>query len=231
MKRSIKRISLTVLTGVLCLSNAPCSFAASKAGSGKSELSQYNAELATQRSKLSELIAESRALTKEIIVAQQTAKGSGLINKEVSSKLAEMSSSIKAKRMELTESRTSNRSLRKEAAEARKYGDYVTAKDKLIQLSDTQDTQIKLRNELLELLNTKLDFIKSLDGNTDTTDKKDMTGDSTDQNIFSEEAPETSNEQPDTDINTDNTEPASDEELTAAFDDGADLEEDSSDIY
>lgn len=230
MKRSIKRISLTVLTGVLCLSNAPCSFAASKAGSGKSELSQYNAELATQRSKLSELIAESRALTKEIIVAQQTAKGSGLINKEVSSKLAEMSSSIKAKRMELTESRTSSRSLRKQATEARKYGDYVTAKDKLIQLSDIQDTQITLRNELLEMLNTKLDFIKSLDGNTDTIDKKDMT-DSTDQNIFSEEAPETSNEQTDTDINTDNTEPVSDEELAAAFDDGADLEEDSSDIY
>ena len=65
MKRSIKEISIMALAGILCLSTAPCAFAATGTkGAGRSELSQYNAELATQRTKLKELITESKQLTK-----------------------------------------------------------------------------------------------------------------------------------------------------------------------
>lgn len=169
MRKSFKRIGLLTLTGMLALSQASTAFAATKqSGSGKSELSSYNAELATQRTKLSELISESKALTAKITAEQKNVKTKGYITKSSSDTLAKYSSEIKAKRQELTGERSNNKTLRAAAKEARMSGDITTAKDQLILLEAVQEKQIKIRTELVELLEAKLNYLNSITG-TGTT--------------------------------------------------------------
>lgn len=169
MRKSFKRIGLLTLTGMLALSQASTAFAATKqSGSGKSELSSYNAELATQRTKLSELISESKALTAQITAEQKNVKTKGYITKSSSDTLAKYSSEIKAKRQELTGERGNNKTLRAAAKEARMSGDITAAKDQLILLEAVQEKQIKIRTELVELLEAKLNYLNSITG-TGTT--------------------------------------------------------------
>ena len=230
MKRSIREISIMALAGILCLSTAPCAFAATGTKfAGRSELSQYNAELATQRTKLKELISESKQLTTSIIVAQHDAKAAGNITKTSSDKLAEMSQNIKAKRQELTSERANNKSLRSEAKEARLSGDYILAKEKLLSLEDTQQKQIDIRTDLIALLNNKLDYLKSL--NNGTADQEtDTTVDATDTAVDSdteETLTETTVSENDTETTVSGVtdEIVTDESIIdAAFDDGAELE-------
>ena len=172
MKKNLKRLGLLTLTGMLALSQAPAAFAATKQpGSGKSELSVYNAELATQRTKLSELISESKSLTAQITAEQKNVKAKGYITKSSSEAIAKFSSDIKAKRQELTTERGSNKALRAAAKEARMSGDTDTAKDQLILLEAVQEKQIKIRSELVELLEKKLSYLESMTGKTIAADE------------------------------------------------------------
>ena len=172
MKKNLKRLGLLTLTGMLALSQAPAAFAATKQpGSGKSELSVYNAELATQRTKLSELISESKSLTAQITAEQKNVKAKGYITKSSSEAIAKFSSDIKAKRQELTTERGSNKALRAAAKEARMSGDTDTAKDQLILLEAVQEKQIKIRTELVELLEAKLSYLKSMTDTSTTVDE------------------------------------------------------------
>ncbi len=170
MKKNFKRIGLFALTGMLALSQAPAAFAATKqAGSGKSELSSYNAELATQRTKLSELISESKSLTSQITAEQKSVKAAGYITKSSSEAISQLSTEIKAKRQELTSERGNNKTLRAAAKEARMSGDIDEAKDQLILLEAVQEKQIKIRTELVELLESKLSYLKGLTGTSAST--------------------------------------------------------------
>ena len=225
MKRSIKKISITALEGILCLNTATCAFAATGTKfAERSELSQCKAELVTQRANLKELITESKQLTISIMAAQLDAKAAGNITKTSRNKLAEMSQNIKAKRQELTIERANNKSLRSEAKEARLAGDYTLAKEKLLSLEDTQHKQIEIRTDLIALLNNKLDYLKSL--NNGTSDQEtDTIIDTTDTAIGSE----TSEILTETTVSENNAETTvsgvTDESIIdAAFDDGAELE-------
>lgn len=193
MKKSFEKFGLLALTGMLVLGQSSSAFAASKTpGSGKSELSTYNAELATQRSKLSELITESKELTAKITAEQKLVRAKGYMTKTSSEELAKLSGEIKAKRQELTSERGQNKSLRAEAKEARTSGDIETAKDKLILLEAVQEKQIKIREELVELLEKKLSYLESVTGKSAESDE-----------IIAEIQTETLNEQAQTEAQTD----------------------------
>ena len=165
MKKSIKTLGLLALTGMLAVSQGATAFAATKTpGSGRSELSTYNAELATQRSKLSGLITESKELSAGIKEAQASVRQSGYMTKSASEELTKLSGDIKAKRQELTGERGSNKTLRAAAKDARMSGDIDSAKDQLLQLSAVQEKQIKIRTELIELLEKKLAYLNAMNG-------------------------------------------------------------------
>ncbi len=186
MNKNLKRLGLLTLTGMLTLSQAPAVFAASKqAGSGKSELSSYNAELATQRTKLSELISESKSLTSQITAAQKNVKAAGYITKSSSEAISKLSGEIKAKRQELTGERGNNKTLRAAAKEARMSGDISSAKDQLILLEAVQEKQIKIRTELVELLESKLSYLNGMSKTSTTAD--DSVADTTAQTTVVEE--------------------------------------------
>ena len=237
MKQNMKRISVMMLSGILCLGAAQNAFAASKAGSGKSELSSYNAELATQRTRLGELISMNKQLTTQIAVAQHSVKEAGLINKTISNELKDMSEEIKAKRMELTESRSDRQSLRADAKAARLAGDYSTAKEKLIKLAEVQDEQIKDRMDLADLLNKKLAYLNAVkNGNVTEVDDTEASPE-TEETSTAETAGEvisdenTANDTPadDSAVAAEGSEavdttPADEAEIAAAFDDGAELD-------
>ena len=163
MRKTVKNLGMLAMTGMLILSQGTCAFAAKgTAGSGKSVLSSYNAELSAQRSSLSELIAESKTLTASIKEAQKNAKQNGLITQSSSDQLAEFSQEIKALRQSLTTERGSNKTLRAAAKEARQADDYDAAKDKLTELQEVQQKQIDIRTELSSLLQKKLRYLSSL---------------------------------------------------------------------
>lgn len=163
MRKTVKNLGMLAMTGMLILSQGTCAFAAKgTAGSGKSVLSSYNAELSAQRSSLSELIAESKTLTASIKEAQKNAKQNGLITQSSSDQLAELSQEIKALRQSLTTERGSNKTLRAAAKEARQADDYDAAKDKLTKLQEVQQKQIDIRTELSSLLQKKLRYLSSL---------------------------------------------------------------------
>ncbi len=163
MRKTVKNLGMLAMTGMLILSQGTCAFAAKgTAGSGKSVLSSYNAELSAQRSSLSELIAESKTLTASIKEAQKNAKQNGLITQSSSDQLAELSQEIKALRQSLTTERGSNKTLRAAAKEARQADDYDAAKDKLTELQEVQQKQIDIRTELSSLLQKKLRYLSSL---------------------------------------------------------------------
>ncbi len=168
---------MLAMTGMLILSQGTCAFAAKgEAGSGKSVLSSYNAELSAQRSDLKELIAESKELTTAIKEAQKKAKQDGLITQSSSDHLAELSKEIKTLRQSLTSERSSNKTLRSAAKDARQSKDYDTAQDKLEELESVQKKQIDIRTELSALLKEKLDYLSSLKktGETAVTDDKKL---------------------------------------------------------
>ena len=172
MKKTFEKVGLLALTGMLVIGQASATFASTKTpGSGKSELSTYNAELATQRTKLSELIAKSKELSSEITAEQKAVKEKGYITKSSSEELAKLSGEIKAKRQELTVERGQNKTLRAAAKEARTSGDVEEAKDQLILLEAVQEKQIKIRTELVELLEKKLSYLKSMTGTSTSTDE------------------------------------------------------------
>ena len=237
MKQNMKRISVMMLSGILCLGAAQNAFAASKAGSGKSELSSYNAELATQRTRLGEIISMNKQLAAQIAVAQHSVKEAGLINKTISNELKDMSEKVKAKRMELTESRSDRQSLRADAKAARLAGDYSTAKEKLIKLAEVQDEQIKARMDLADLLSKKLAYLNAVkDGNITDIEDTEASPETAETNA-TETAGEVitdGNDAADTtaadnttaaDISkTVDTTPADEAEIAAAFDDGAELD-------
>ncbi len=177
MKKTVKSLGMLAMTGMLILSQGTCAFAAKgEAGSGKSVLSSYNAELSAQRSDLKELIAESKELTTAIKEAQKKAKQDGLITQSSSDHLAELSKEIKTLRQSLTSERSSNKTLRSAAKDARQSKDYDTAQDKLEELESVQKKQIDIRTELSELLKEKLDYLSSLKktGETAVTDDKKL---------------------------------------------------------
>ncbi len=177
MKKTVKSLSMLAMTGMLILSQGTCAFAAKgEAGSGKSVLSSYNAELSAQRSDLKELITESKELTTAIKEAQKKAKQDGLITQSSSDHLAELSKEIKTLRQSLTSERSSNKTLRSAAKDARQSKDYDTAQDKLEELESVQKKQIDIRTELSALLKEKLDYLSSLKktGETAVTDDKKL---------------------------------------------------------
>ena len=114
------------------------------------------------------------------------------MTKTSSEELAKLSGEIKAKRQELTSERGQNKSLRAEAKEARTSGDIETAKDKLILLEAVQEKQIKIREELVELLEKKLSYLESVTGKSAESDE-----------IIAEIQTETLNEQAQTEAQTD----------------------------
>ena len=225
MRKALKKVSIVALSGALCLSSFSFAYAATKTKTGGGVLKEYNAELSEQRTELAELIQSSKALTKTIVTAQKEAKEEKRINKTASDKLAELSTSIKAKRVELTEARTESKSLRSAAKEARTSGDFELAAEKLTKLSDLQDEQISIRKDLVELLEKKLDYLNGLDVVTDTTTEE--TTEATETTETTEGTTETTTE---TTENAEATETVdtsipSEAEIDAALDDGAALEE------
>ncbi len=234
MRKALKKASIVALSGALCLSSFSFAYAATKTKTGGGVLKEYNAELSEQRTELAELIQSSKALTKTIVTAQKEAKEEKRINKTASDKLAELSTSIKAKRIELTEARTDSKSLRSAAKEARTSGDFDLAAEKLTKLADLQDEQISIRKDLVELLEKKLDYLNGLEVNTDTTTEE--TTKATESTETAVEATETTTDTTEATDATETTEAAaesetvdtsipSDAEIDAALDDGAELEE------
>lgn len=185
MKKTWKRLSVMVLTGMLCMSTVPCAWAAGKAGSGKSVLSQYHAELANQRTELSRLISDSKELTQEVRSTQHSLKEAGLITKANCDRIADYSKSIKEKRVALSSLRGSNKELRADAKDARLAAEMNVAEDALTELQDLQDQQIELRSEIVKLLQEKLDFLKSIKaGKEVSTDEE--TGETTETAVTGE---------------------------------------------
>ncbi len=234
MRKALKKASIVALSGALCLSSFSFAYAATKTKTGGGVLKEYNAELSEQRTELAELIQSSKALTKTIVTAQKEAKEEKRINKTASDKLAELSTSIKAKRVELTEARTDSKSLRSAAKEARTSGDFELAAEKLTKLADLQDEQISIRKDLVELLEKKLDYLNGLEVSTDTTTEE--TTEATESTETTVEATETTTDTTEATDATETTEAAaesetvdtsipSDAEIDAALDDGAELEE------
>ena len=179
MRKSLQKLSVMALTGMLCMSVAPAAFAAGKAGSGKSVLSQYHADLANQRNDLSELITDSKELTQQVKAAQHTLKEAGLITKSNCTRLAELSQAIKAKRLELNDLRNSNKGLRADAKDARLAGEMNLAQDALDELYGIQEQQIDLRTEIVKLLDQKLSYIYSIQNGTADADDSIAAGDTT----------------------------------------------------
>lgn len=206
MRKSLQKLSVMALTGMLCMSVAPGAFAAGKAGSGKSVLSQYHADLANQRNELSELITDSKELTQQVKAAQHTLKEAGLITKSNCDRLAELSQAIKAKRLELNDLRNNNKGLRADAKDARLAGEMNLAQDALDELYDIQEQQIDLRTEIVKLLDQKLSYIYSIQNGTMDEDDSIAAGDTT-------------TAEGETVAASDGT------DIDAALDDGAELEE------
>lgn len=179
MRKSLQKLSVMALTGMLCMSVAPGAFAAGKAGSGKSVLSQYHADLANQRNELSELITDSKELTQQVKAAQHTLKEAGLITKSNCDRLAELSQAIKAKRLELNDLRNNNKGLRADAKDARLAGEMNLAQDALDELYGIQEQQIDLRTEIVKLLDQKLSYIYSIQNGTVDEDDSIAAGDTT----------------------------------------------------
>ena len=179
MRKSLQKLSVMALTGMLCMSVAPAAFAAGKAGSGKSVLSQYHADLANQRTELSELITDSKELTQQVKAAQHTLKEAGLITKSNCDRLAELSQAIKAKRLELKDLRDNNKGLRADAKDARLAGEMNLAQDALDELYGIQEQQIDLRTEIVKLLDQKLSYIYSIQNGTGDADDSIAAGDTT----------------------------------------------------
>ena len=179
MRKSLQKLSVMALTGMLCMSVAPAAFAAGKAGSGKSVLSQYHADLANQRTELSELITDSKELTQQVKAAQHTLKEAGLITKSNCDRLAELSQAIKAKRLELKDLRSNNKGLRADAKDARLAGEMNLAQDALDELYGIQEQQIDLRTEIVKLLDQKLSYIYSIQNGTGDADDSIAAGDTT----------------------------------------------------
>ena len=179
MRKSLQKLSVMALTGMLCMSVAPSAFAAGKPGSGKSVLSQYHADLANQRNELSELITDSKELTQQVKAAQHTLKEAGLITKSNCDRLAELSQAIKAKRLELNDLRNSNKGLRADAKDARLAGEMNLAQDALDELYGIQEQQIDLRTEIVKLLDQKLSYIYSIQNGTVDEDDSIAAGDTT----------------------------------------------------
>lgn len=179
MRKSLQKLSVMALTGMLCMSVAPAAFAAGKAGSGKSVLSQYHADLANQRTELGELITDSKELTQQVKAAQHTLKEAGLITKLNCDRLAELSQAIKAKRLELKDLRSNNKGLRADAKDARLAGEMNLAQDALDELYGIQEQQIDLRTEIVKLLDQKLSYIYSIQNGTADADDSIAAGDTT----------------------------------------------------
>ena len=179
MRKSLQKLSVMALTGMLCMSVAPAAFAAGKAGSGKSVLSQYHADLANQRTELSELITDSKELTQQVKAAQHTLKEAGLITKSNCDRLAELSQAIKAKRLELKDLRDNNKGLRADAKDARLAGEMNLAQDALDELYGIQEQQNDLRTEIVKLLDQKLSYIYSIQNGTADADDSIVAGDTT----------------------------------------------------
>lgn len=206
MKKSLQKLSVMALTGMLCMSTAPCAFAA---GHGKSVLKEYNQEIAEKRSELSELITDSKELTQQVKAAQHTLKEAGLITKSNRGRMQELSQAIRAKRLELKALRGSNLAYRADSKEARLAGEIDVAAEALREILDIRDAQIDLRTELVSLLDQKLSYIYSIqngDADADESSTAEVetvaAGDTSADEIVTDEA-----------------------ELTAALDDGAELEE------
>ncbi len=179
MRKSLQKLSVMALTGMLCMSVAPGAFAAGKAGSSKSVLSQYHADLANQRTELSELITDSKELTQQVKAAQHTLKEAGLITKSNCDRLTELSQAIKAKRLELNDLRNNNKGLRADAKDARLAGEMNLAQDALDELYGIQEQQIDLRTEIVKLLDQKLSYIYSIQNGTSAADDSISAGDTT----------------------------------------------------
>ena len=179
MRKSLQKLSVMALTGMLCMSVAPGAFAAGKAGSSKSVLSQYHADLANQRTELGELITDSKELTQQVKAAQHTLKEAGLITKSNCNRLAELSQAIKAKRLELNDLRNNNKGFRADAKDARLAGEMNLAQDALDELYGIQEQQIDLRTEIVKLLDQKLSYIYSIQNGTSAADDSIAAGDTT----------------------------------------------------
>ena len=179
MRKSLQKLSVMALTGMLCMSVAPAAFAAGKTDSGRSVLSQYHADLANQRTELSELITDSKELTQQVKAAQHTLKEAGLITKSNCDRLTELSQAIKAKRLELNDLRNNNKGLRADAKDARLAGEMNLAQDSLDELYDIQEQQIDLRTEIVKLLDQKLSYIYSIQNGTVDEDDSIAAGDTT----------------------------------------------------
>lgn len=179
MRKSLQKLSVMALTGMLCMSVAPAAFAAGKADSGRSVLSQYHADLANQRTELGELITDSKELTQQVKAAQHTLKEAGLITKSNCNRLAELSQAIKAKRLELNNLRNNNKGLRADAKDARLAGKMNLAQDALDELYGIQEQQIDLRTEIVKLLDQKLSYIYSIQNGTSAADDSIAAGDTT----------------------------------------------------
>lgn len=179
MRKSLQKLSVMALTGMLCMSVAPAAFAAGKADSGRSVLSQYHADLANQRTELGELITDSKELTQQVKAAQHTLKEAGLITKSNCNRLAELSQAIKAKRLELNDLRNNNKGLRADAKDARLAGEMNLAQDALDELYGIQEQQIDLRTEIVKLLDQKLSYIYSIQNGTSAADDSIAAGDTT----------------------------------------------------
>ena len=159
--KGIKRLGVSFLLIALCIGSTQSAFAATKSES-KAKLKQYNAEIATKRTRLKELNTQIKSVKEQLSAAQQTAKENGLIDKAARTELKALSAPIKETRQEIKSIQAERKELRAEAKAARRSGDYITAKEKLITLSSRIDDQTALKNELIVLLNKKLDYLNAL---------------------------------------------------------------------
>ena len=249
MRKSLQKLSVMALTGMLCMSVAPAAFATGKTDSGRSVLSQYHADLANQRTELGELITDSKELTQQVKAAQHTLKEAGLITKSNCNRLAELSQAIKAKRLELNDLRNNNKGLRADAKDARLAGEMNLAQDALDELYGIQEQQIDLRTEIVKLLDQKLSYIYSIQNGTSAADDSIAAGDTTtaegetgaagdstttDTSIVTPDAANAETGETSAEATTETTlteDPSADEIVTdeavidAALDDGAELEE------
>lgn len=165
IRKHVKTISTLFISALLCGTVSITALAgqatASKEKSGKSELASYRSVLTENRETLGELLDQNKDTMNDIRELQKELKEAGILTDGNRAELASQSAEIQEKRQELREIREEITALRESSRELSDSGDIEAAKEKLEEITKLQEKQIDTRQELTELLETKLSTLRS----------------------------------------------------------------------
>ena len=165
IRKHVKTISTLLISTLLCGAVSITSFAghatASKEKAGKSELASYRSVLTENRDTLGELLDQNKDTMNDIRELQKELKEAGILTDDNRAELASQSAEIQEKRQELREIREEITALRESSRELSDSGDIEGAKEKLEEITKLQGKQIEARQELTDLLETKLSTLKA----------------------------------------------------------------------